>query len=192
MIQDQSFVPLIQKAQTGDHHAMTRLLSLVGSVVLSYRGTKGFGLAPCVVLSTSSVDQEVHLRVMDNIQGFRGNSIGEFKNWVRSIVKNLHNARFRHVGVIKQNTSKVAINALMGAESDRVFPFELAELVTRAMAALSEPDRRLVERRILDGVPYEILSNEFGGVSVKVLRVRHFRAIAKMRSVLEPMLGRAT
>jgi RNA polymerase sigma-70 factor (ECF subfamily) len=137
--------------------------------------------------------QEVFVRVMRSVIGFRGDSA--FGTWLHRVTVNVcltmlrKRARAREAGLVAGYTpfalpdDETALATAGPSPDDRA---ETADLIARseaALATLPEEARTVVVLRDIEGLSTKEVA-ELLGVSESVVKVRLHRAHAKLRSLL--------
>lgn len=137
--------------------------------------------------------QEVFVRVMRSVLGFRGES--SFGTWLHRVTVNVcltalrRRSRARATGTVAGGTPFALPGDEISLESAEGSPSELAEtadLVARseaALAALPEDARAVVVLRDLEGLSTREVA-ELLGVTETVVKVRLHRAHARLRAMV--------
>src|SRR5436190_21703747 len=146
--------------------------------------------------------QEVYLRVMRSVLGFRGDSA--FGTWLHRVTVNVcltalrKRSRARAAGMVAGGTPFALPGdeiALSGGDApdDLAVTADLAARSEVALAALPEDARAVVVLRDIEGLSTKEVA-ELLGVTESVVKVRLHRAHAKLRTMIlatEPGVGGA-
>jgi RNA polymerase sigma-70 factor, ECF subfamily len=147
--------------------------------------------------------QEVFVRVMRSVLGFRGESA--FGTWLHRVTVNVcltalrRRSRARAAGMIAGGTpfalpgDEIEMVTAGGTPEDRAVTADLAARSEVALAKLPEDARAVVVLRDVEGLSTREVA-ELLGVTESVVKVRLHRAHAKLRTMIlagEPGLGGA-
>jgi RNA polymerase sigma-70 factor (ECF subfamily) len=147
--------------------------------------------------------QEVFVRVMRSVLGFRGESA--FGTWLHRVTVNVclttlrRRSRARAAGMIAGGTpfalpgDEIAVETDGGSPEDRAVTADLAARSEAALARLPEDARAVVVLRDVEGLSTREVA-ELLGVTESVVKVRLHRAHAKLRTMIlatEPGMGGA-
>jgi RNA polymerase sigma-70 factor (ECF subfamily) len=137
--------------------------------------------------------QEVFMRVMRSVVGFRGES--SFGTWLHRVTVNVcltalrKRSKARAAGMVAGGTAFALPGEEWQVESDTASPADLAEtadLVARSEAALArlpEDARAVVVLRDIEGLSTKEVADLLG-VTESVVKVRLHRAHARLRQLL--------
>ncbi len=187
---------LVKQCQRGDSIALERL-------ILKYQNRIYNVILKMCANHDDAVEltQETFVKVIENIDGFKGES--SFYTWVFRIAINLtlnycrRSARLglRSLDAEDYDSAGRAIQALRNMLSDNRAPDpavvaqskELCEIAIKSLMKLDEPQRTVVVLRDIEGMSYaqiaEVLDIEMGTV-----RSRLSRARGNLREILEAIL----
>jgi RNA polymerase sigma-70 factor (ECF subfamily) len=147
--------------------------------------------------------QEVFVRVMRSVLGFRGESA--FGTWLHRVTVNVcltalrRRSRARAAGMIAGGTpfalpgDEIEMSAEGSSPEDRAVTADLAARSEIALAQLPEDARAVVVLRDIEGLSTREVA-ELLGVTESVVKVRLHRAHAKLRKMVlaaEPGIGGA-
>jgi RNA polymerase sigma-70 factor, ECF subfamily len=142
--------------------------------------------------------QEVYLRVMRSVLGFRGESA--FGTWLHRVTVNVcltalrKRSRARAAGMVAGGTpfalpgDDAGLASTAGAPEDLAVTADLAARSEAALATLPEDARAVVVLRDIEGLSTKEVADLLG-VTENVVKVRLHRAHARLRSLV---LGGAT
>ncbi len=110
----------------------------------------------------SDLVQQALVRAVENLSGFRGNSLDEWKAWLAAIVRNQARASRRFWQADRRSAARQvdAPDAIDGKAAEHSTPSaalirgEHAAQLQTALAALSESQRQLIRWRQDDGLSY--------------------------------------
>jgi RNA polymerase sigma-70 factor, ECF subfamily len=137
--------------------------------------------------------QEVYLRVMRSVLGFRGES--SFGTWLHRVTVNVcltalrKRSRARAVGMVAGGTpfalpgDEVFLAGSNDAPDDLALAADLAARSEAALASLPEDARAVVVLRDIEGLSTKEVA-ELLGVSENVVKVRLHRAHARLRALV--------
>jgi RNA polymerase sigma-70 factor (ECF subfamily) len=135
--------------------------------------------------------QEVFVRVMRSVLGFRGES--SFGTWLHRVTVNVcltalrRRSRARASGMVAGGTpfalpgDEVEISATTDGPDERAVTADLLARSERALAALPEDARAVVVLRDIEGLSTKEVADLLG-VTENVVKVRLHRAHAKLRA----------
>lgn len=151
----------------------------------------------------SDATQEVFVRVMRSVLGFRGDAA--FGTWLHRVTVNVcltslrRRSRARAAGMVAGGTpfglpgDELSIESESDSPEDRAVTADLAARSEVALASLPEDARAVVVLRDIEGMSTKEVA-EMLGVTETVVKVRLHRAHARLRSMLlagEPAQGGA-
>ena len=151
----------------------------------------------------SDATQEVFIRVMRSVLGFRGNAA--FGTWLHRVTVNVcltslrRRSRARAAGMVAGGTpfglpgDDHALESEMESPEDRAVTADLAARSEIALGSLPEDARAVVVLRDIEGLSTKEVA-ELLGVTETVVKVRLHRAHTRLRSMLlagEPAQGGA-
>jgi RNA polymerase sigma-70 factor (ECF subfamily) len=137
--------------------------------------------------------QEVYLRVMRSVLGFRGESA--FGTWLHRVTVNVcltalrKRSKARAVGMVAGGSpfalpgDEIALESAGGAPDDLAVTADLAARSEAALATLPEDARAVVVLRDIEGLSTKEVADLLG-VTENVVKVRLHRAHARLRAVL--------
>ncbi|MGZ6792297.1 MAG: RNA polymerase sigma factor [Mycobacteriales bacterium] len=174
----------MRAVQRGEKGAMDDLI----------RGTYADVYALCRRLLGDPADaadatQEVYLRVVRSVLGFRGESA--FGTWLHRVTVNVCMTSLRRRGDVRARGQSAGLldatfDDLASADAsteDRVADADLARRTARALALLSEDAREVVVLRDVQGLSTKETA-ELLGVSEGAVKVRLHRAHARLRELV--------
>jgi RNA polymerase sigma-70 factor (ECF subfamily) len=167
----------LAKAKRGDSPAFRRLYARYSPFVwrLCFRSSNGDAER------AEEIMQNTFVKVHRYLGSFSGNSA--FSTWLYRVTYHCINEYFAKAA--KHNSRVVGLNEEYAAGgADESASYESAELVSKVLAHLSEPDRFLITAREVDGFSYEELA-EITGVKEGALRTRLARLKSDIRKRLE-------
>ncbi|MCB9832189.1 MAG: sigma-70 family RNA polymerase sigma factor [Planctomycetes bacterium] len=111
--------------------------------------------------------QSALLKAIEGLPGFNGSSRGAFVAWLGSIVRNtvLQRQRYRNAAKRAGKTSGSGVDelaAMTHTPSSEAAQLDSLVTVARAMRALTDEQRRAIELRIIDELPYPVVAAELG------------------------------
>jgi RNA polymerase sigma-70 factor (ECF subfamily) len=175
---------LVRAVQRGEKGAMDDLI----------RGTYTDVYALCRRLLGDPADaadatQEVYLRVVKSVLGFRGESA--FGTWLHRVTVNVCMTALRSRGDIRaRGQSAGSADAVFDdmestdtSPEDRIADADLARRTAKALAGLSDDAREVVVLRDVQGLSTKETA-ELLGVSEGAVKVRLHRAHAKLRELV--------
>jgi len=141
----------------------------------------------------SDATQEVFVRVMRSVLGFRGESA--FGTWLHRVTVNVcltslrRRSRARATGMVAGGTpfampgDESGLATLTDSPEDRAVTADLAARSEAALAALPEDARAVVVLRDIEGLSTKEVA-ELLGVTETVVKVRLHRAHARLRTMI--------
>jgi RNA polymerase sigma-70 factor (ECF subfamily) len=175
---------LVRAVQRGEKGAMDDLI----------RGTYTDVYALCRRLLGDPADaadatQEVYLRVVKSVLGFRGESA--FGTWLHRVTVNVCMTALRSRGDIRARgqsagTADAVFDDMESTDTspeDRIADADLARRTAKALAGLSDDAREVVVLRDVQGLSTKETA-ELLGVSEGAVKVRLHRAHAKLRELV--------
>jgi RNA polymerase sigma-70 factor (ECF subfamily) len=191
---------LFRKYQGGDERAFLKLYDKYKSSIYAYcaRTLQSAGL------DTSHVEdafQEVFLRVAQYQHTFTG---GEFKAWIFTVTRHtclstkkkslkykIHNEYVGDGENLDESISSEIRHALVLKEDsplEALSKREQTELLLKAIEQLPETYREALILSDYEGMTYDEIG-KLTGTSLSTIRIRIFRAKARLRKVLLPIIG---
>jgi RNA polymerase sigma-70 factor, ECF subfamily len=191
---------LFRKYQGGDERAFLKLYDKYKSSIYAYcaRTLMSAGL------DTSHVEdafQEVFLRVAQYQHTFTG---GEFKAWIFTVTRHtclstkkkslkykIHNEYVGDGENLDESTSSEIRHALVIKDDsplEALSKREQTELLLKAIEQLPETYREALILSDYEGMTYDEIG-KLTGTSLSTIRIRIFRAKARLRKVLLPIIG---
>lgn len=179
---------LVKACQRGDAGAMEALI----------RATYADVYALCRRMladpdEAADATQEVFVRVMRSVLGFRGESA--FGTWLHRVTVNVcltalrKRSRARAAGTVAGGTpfalpgDEIAVASTADAPEERAVTADLAARSEVALASLPEDARTVVVLRDIEGLSTKEVADVLG-VSENVVKVRLHRAHARLRSMI--------
>ena len=141
----------------------------------------------------SDATQEVFVRVMRSVLGFRGESA--FGTWLHRVTVNVcltslrRRSRARAAGMVAGGTpfampgDEAGLESTADSPEDRAVTADLAARSEAALAALPEDARAVVVLRDIEGLSTKEVA-ELLGVTETVVKVRLHRAHARLRTMI--------
>ena len=189
---------LVKACQRGEPGALDELI----------RGTYADVYALCRRMladpdEAADATQEVYVRVMRSVLGFRGESA--FGTWLHRVTVNVcltalrRRSRARAAGMIAGGKpfalpgDEIEMATEGGSPEDRAVTADLAARSEAALALLPEDARAVVVLRDIEGLSTKEVADLLG-VTESVVKVRLLRAHAKLRTMIlaaEPGVGGA-
>jgi RNA polymerase sigma-70 factor, ECF subfamily len=179
---------LVKACQRGEPGALDQLI----------RATYGDVYALCRRMladpdEAADATQEVYVRVMRSVLGFRGEST--FGTWLHRVTVNVcltalrRRSRARATGMVAGGTpfampgDEMALPTSAGAPDELAVTADLAARSEAALARLPEDARAVVVLRDIEGLSTKEVA-ELLGVSENVVKVRLHRAHTRLRTLL--------
>lgn len=178
---------LVRAVQRGDPGAMEELIRA------TYAGVHRL----CLRLLGDPTDaadatQEVFLRVTRSVMGFRGDA--QFSTWLHRVTVNVCATALRRRGDARARGTGAGFRPFAAPDSvddleadddteQRVVALEEAGDVAKAMAELSEEDRRVIVLRDIEGLSTRQAADVLG-ISESAAKVRLHRAHARLREAV--------
>jgi RNA polymerase sigma-70 factor (ECF subfamily) len=189
-VDDSELADLLSKARQGKEGALERLLERLRPW-LRQRAEKRLGQGLGARLDGSDVVQEVHLRLWDHFDQFRGDTVGQLLAWVDGIVDNCITDCRRRQGAAKRNVGVEVAGGdrFPGLAADATTPSqgamrnEDAARLAEALQHLSETQRLVFRLRFFEGLPFEEVAHR-AGVTAANARVLMLRATERLRNEL--------
>jgi RNA polymerase sigma-70 factor, ECF subfamily len=190
---------LFIRYQSGDQRAFMRIYERYKSAVYGYcaRAILSVGLDSTHV---EDAFQEVFLRVAQYQHTFTG---GEFKAWIFTVTRHQclstkkksmqHRVSMENVGDAENLDEHVSseARAALSMEDDpleRMSKNEQTDLLLKAIAELPESYREALIMSDYEGLTYDEIG-KITGTSLSTIRIRIFRAKARLRKALLPIIG---
>ena len=141
----------------------------------------------------SDATQEVFVRVMRSVFGFRGESA--FGTWLHRVTVNVcltalrRRSKARAAGMVAGGTpfampgDEISLSSSSDAPEDRAITADLASRSEEALAALPEDARAVVVLRDIEGLSTKEVADLLG-VTENVVKVRLHRAHSRLRKML--------
>jgi RNA polymerase sigma-70 factor (ECF subfamily) len=169
MVLEGNHQEVVAACQRGDRDAFRSLFETyqdkVYSIALRYSGDRAVAL---------DIAQEIFLKLLSNIQEFRGNA--GFETWLYRVVVNCcldHRRRSRRIGLFLENLLR-GFTAPRQSVLQDLMRVEMQEQVQRGIASLSPDQRIAVALRYTEGLSYdqiaEILDCSPGTVASRLNR----------------------
>jgi RNA polymerase sigma-70 factor (ECF subfamily) len=188
-VDDKELAALLSEAQKGDKPALGALLDGLRPWVRQ-RADELLGQRLGARLDCSDVTQEVHIRVWECFEQFRGNSVPQLMAWVEQILRTIvTDCRRRHGAGKRDAGREMGGEPFRGLPGDGTTPSQGAVRneqqvrLAEAMQQLPEKQRLVLRLRLYEGLPFEEVARRVG-VSVVNARVLMVRATEKLRSEL--------
>ena len=174
--------PLLQRAQAKDGQAFGELLARLRRY-LHAQVRKQLGASADGPIDASALVQSVCRRVLVHFRELEGSTVPLLLGWIGVIVRNRVNDELRRLARYPVHSlgSDVVILADPRPAADSQ---ELAAEVAAALAQLPARQRRVVESRSFDRQPDEVTARELG-ISVNLVRQLRFRALNRLRKLLQ-------
>lgn len=188
---------LVGRAQSGDGPAtdelFERYLPVVRRVVALRMGVRLAELA-----ESEDLVQEALLEAFRSLDGFVPRSQGSFRNWLATVAENrirdvVRRAHAEKRGAGRARTFSAADSGSLSSSifagneptpSEMARGSELEERLERALLALDERDRRVIELRRLTGMTYEEIAAELELGGASSARSLFARALGKLSDSL--------
>ena len=175
---------LVRAVQRGDKGAMDELIR--GTYTQVYDLSRRLLGDPS---DAADATQEVYLRVVKSVLGFRGESA--FGTWLHRVTVNVCMTALRRRGDVRARGQSaglldVRFDDLVSSDAsteDRVATADLARRTAHALAELSEDAREIVVLRDVQGLSTKETA-ELLGVTEGAVKVRLHRAHAKLRELV--------
>lgn len=187
---------LVEQCRAGDSGAMERLIlkyqNRIYNVILKICANPD---------DAAELTQETFVKVIENIEGFRGKS--SFYTWAFRIAVNLtlthcrRSARLelRSLEAVGSERTGRAVQALREFLSDDGSPDpavvaqnkELCEIATKMLLRLDDAQRTVVILRDIEGMKYEQIAKVLD-IELGTVRSRLSRARSNLREIMETML----
>lgn len=191
---------LFCRYQQGDHRAFVTLYEKFKAGIYAYcaRTLLSAGLGEELV---EDAFQEVFLRIAQYQHTFTG---GEFKAWLFTVTRHTclsikkkgvkHRVTTEHVGDaenLEEGTGsniRAALTLQADSPLDALSKREQTDLLLKAIAELPETYREALLLSEFEGMTYDEIG-KLTGTSLSTIRIRIFRAKARLRKVLLPIIG---
>ena len=139
----------------------------------------------------SDITQDVHIRVWQRLDQFRGDSVPQLLAWVGKMIDNAVTDCFRHHGAEKRDAGAEAagtdpcpaLSAKGTTPSQGAMRNEDQARLSEALQELPEQQRLVFWLRFYEGLPFEEVAQKVG-VTVGNARVLMVRATERLRNEL--------
>src|SRR5262245_5577692 len=186
----ESFGHLLRQARAGDRSAWGRLLEVNRSWLVR-AAWRRFPWALTRKQDASDLVQDCLHAALGNRAGFRGQDERSFRGWLRGILVHMRGRALRHWGRRARDSGRE--QPLPGRSSDdalrdadrtsvagQLARDEDLTRLNRALERLLEEDRRLIQLRFFEDVPFDVIAARCGR-NPATLRKQLPRALEKLR-----------
>jgi RNA polymerase sigma factor (sigma-70 family) len=169
---------LLRRARAGDQQAWNDLLAWCRPLVRAQLKRR----LPDCPHEASELTNDAQVRMHKGFADFRGEALCQFVAWARVITKNVLRDFFRGrpLPLVPLPADLPCPQPDLG---DQVFRAEDLVRVASALEKLPEHYRRVIEARLVDGLPPHVIARRFGWPQVRV-RVYSQRAVKLLASQL--------
>jgi RNA polymerase sigma-70 factor (ECF subfamily) len=181
---------LLAEAKNGSLEAVGRLLEQHRAFLWALASEEIAGETH-LTFTVSDVVQSAQLEAIRDLRGFRGTSAGEFRSWLRHILRHnvldLRRARDRRPHRAKAN----GLGADGHADDDRspsshVAAGELSEKLHDAVRTLPHDERVVIEMHYFEGKTYTEVGERLGRTP-EAVRKLWGRALVRLQSAARPL-----
>ena len=185
----------IERARSGDESALGELMAFYRNYLLQI-AKADMGQQLNGKVSASDVVQESLVKVGQNIERFRGQSISEFKIWIRRIILNKANdARRIHLGAKSRDARRehrIGDSAMPIPQLQDVQPTPFTELalkektvlVRQLLDSLSEKDAEVIRLRNWQAMTFEQIGEQME-MTADAARKLWYRAVIRLQKLIE-------
>ena len=187
---------LLSQAREGDAQARSELLGDLQRY-LSFVANKQFDRELQAKMGPSDIVQQSMLQAVDNLDQFRGETVAEFRGWLRKILVNQARQMKRDLHADKRDVEREQRLAdsqsreLPGWMADsmptpgtRAATDEQNDAIQRALSRLSAEDRQIIQWRSWEGLKLEEIAERLG-VSVSTASRRWYQALVAFKEQLK-------
>jgi RNA polymerase sigma-70 factor (ECF subfamily) len=183
-----SFADRLARGRSGDRQALEELLAPWRSL-LKIQADQLLGGELAARVDPSDIVQEAFTHAVAHLDQFRGGTVGEWVNWLRSILAgHAANAQRHHFAekrtVEREDGQRPTshLDPLPGPEGQAILHEQDARLA-EALAALPEDMRAVIVRRVFRQEPFEVVAAALVR-SPGAARVLWTRALRRLRELL--------
>jgi RNA polymerase sigma-70 factor (ECF subfamily) len=183
-------VDLLRAAQAGDQDALARLCTRYEDRVRRLV-RKRMNAALRAKAESSDLVHEVMLKVVAGFDAIEIRDDRSFGKWITRVVFNeaVDLARKRVTTPAEDADTPAERAARITDPADRVVRSEERARVMRAIAALPDDQRKVVELRDLDELPYGEIARLMGRATEDAVRMLHRRALVRLTAILTEQAG---
>jgi len=193
---DQSLTSLLAKARSGNDVARGRLMAALKRY-LDFVAHRQFDQRLQAKMGPSDIVQQSMMRAIDHLDEFQGQSIQDFRGWLRQILINEARQMKRDLRAQKRDVGRE--QSLADSWSGKFQPELLDSLPTpstraaeeeqqaeiqHALACLSDEQRQIIVWRSWDGLSLDTISQRLG-VSVSTASRRWYQALVAFKERLK-------
>lgn len=190
-LDDQSMSTLLQQARNGDHAAQNTLLDQLHKY-LAFVANHQMDRELQAKMGPSDVVQQSMIRAVENLETFRGNTVNEFRAWIRQIlvneakqVKRDFRAQKRDVFKERRIADSLAHGPVDLADSlptpgTKALAEEQTRAIEVALEKLSEQDRQIIQWRNWDGLEFDEIANRLN-ISSSTASRKWYRALVAFK-----------
>lgn len=195
-LDDHSMSALLQKARDGDHSAQNTLMSQLRQYLV-FVANQQLDKNLQAKVGPSDVVQQSMLCAVENLEQFQGTTVEEFRGWVRQILVNETRQAWRDYHTQKRDVARerrVTDSQPFGpgrflADSlptpgTQACAEEQAAAIQAALDRLPEVDRKIIQWRNWDGLPFEEIADRLDISSSSASR-KWYRALIDFKKLLE-------
>jgi RNA polymerase sigma-70 factor, ECF subfamily len=181
---------LLAEVKRGSHKALSRLLEQHRAFLWAL-ASEEIGGETHLTFTVSDVVQSAQLEAVRDLPGFHGTSAGEFRSWLRHILRNnvldLRRARDRRLPRAKGNS----FHEERHADDDRspsshVAAGELGDKLRAAIRELPHDERIVIEMHYFERKTYAEVGKNLGRTP-EAVRKLWGRALVRLRSAARPL-----
>lgn len=192
---DAASMDLIQRARAGDDAALSELIDTYRTYLLHVAGRE-MGPSLNQKLGASDLVQSACLEIQNRFNDFRGESAGEWREWLRRLLVNdVHDARRRFQDAKKRDVARErrlfqSDGAMIDPPADRLSPraeaiaAEESALLNNAMAALPEEYQTVLRLRNWDELSFPEIGQRMDRTD-EAARKLWARAVARLQQEVD-------
>jgi len=151
---------------------------------------RGWNAATSPPVGASDLVQQTYVAARQHIEGFRGQTRGEWRLWLLSILRTQKGRVIRRSG---PNSGPLPSSSWPGAPIDPgprpsrwVTDQERRQGVRRALDRIPVADRAILELRHRDQLRFRTIADRLGDCTVEAARQRYVRALERLKVALGP------
>lgn len=180
---DSTAAELLKRARAGDRAALDALFERMRSA-LERQADERLGERLREKLRRSDLVQSTYLEMLKGFETFRGDDADAFAAWAKTVMERQITEKARYFGAKKRDAEHVDLEALQiraetASPSVDLAAVENLALVKRALLALPENYRWIIEKRTIEGLEYEEIAAT-SDLGVPALRTLFWRARAAL------------
>jgi RNA polymerase sigma factor (sigma-70 family) len=170
---------IIRALRSGAKWGDQAMVTVVAPVLLGYAASIAPDLSPTDHESAVEAAILRGVRKLNQFDRRRGTFAGWLRPFVRHAISDLRRSRPGSTASLPDDI------AAPDAEAEIPAPQEEVRAIRSALAALSDTDRLIITLRDFERLSYDSCAERIGGVSAAACRVRHLRAVHRLRDAAQ-------